>query len=836
MISAIVAFISVVTMMIVGSTIFYKQYRAQTDYENQMEQNNINDINDVRNTYTSKIDLSKSVNTADFTAKKAQTTDLQSKSLTSDVMKSGLVSAETMNTNKFISPGGILSELDASQVNASRMNLVGNDYGKGAINFRSTIQGANTGDYMMQRGVGNFKDDLILKTPNAGKVSFLDEKNNANISVQPSTGQVQFAPKWNIGKTNNKELDTQGTKYDMFGINFDNKAIAELYNIDGQSVSKFNSSMIINDDSFPGTIYTGSNVSPLIIGTSADFTGIVSLSDKPFNIFANEVQMGAINSKPDITTINDIKFANDLNDPSTNMMIDSKNKSLNISGVMNNNKKQINLSDNVSITGDLKTQNSVMRQDGSIQGKTMNSDGWVSGENLQGRTNIVAGDWAAVMRKDGSIQAKTMNSDGWVSGSNIQGRSNIVAGDWQAIMRYDGAVQGNTLYSTGWAAGQNVQGRDYVTAGSNWSTYLRSDGQVYGKTGLFDESINVGSTSIKNDGSITAKSLTIDKFNTPSGLQINGPLQLTKDSPFDIDNSRFHIGIDGKVGIGTNKPKSLLDVQGNVYMQGLSRQSGDTDMLRIQYDNANNPQAGSVGIFNGLNVAGGGGMYVGGFDKRVPDGTIQATGKIITPSITRNAGDTDSLRINYDNPSYPVAMYGSTIMGDGGLSVGTWATAPKGTIQATNQFCINTTCVTENDLKKVLTMNSSTGATVQTGAIAQTGAIIPATTGVPTIAPTVTVYPDTLQVKVEDTSYDGLGQVDGSGNKIYPGFATVFNSQVKDALTHCKTFSVDGQPPLTVVKYYPNAWPTSSKNKDVVVYTPLQNFKSYTNHTFKFNY
>ncbi len=44
MISAIVAFISVVTMMIVGSTIFYKQYRAQTDYENQMEQNNINDI------------------------------------------------------------------------------------------------------------------------------------------------------------------------------------------------------------------------------------------------------------------------------------------------------------------------------------------------------------------------------------------------------------------------------------------------------------------------------------------------------------------------------------------------------------------------------------------------------------------------------------------------------------------------------------------------------------------------------------------------------------------------------------------------------------------------
>lgn len=85
---------------------------------------------------------------------------------------------------------------------------------------------------------------------------------------------------------------------------------------------------------------------------------------------------------------------------------------------------------------------------------------------------------------------------------------------------------------------------------------------------------------------------------------------------------------------------------------------------------------------------------------------------------------------------------------------------------------------------------------------------------------------DTFTFRVEDTSYDGLGQ------QYAPGFAFLPQQTAPtfvDDLRRSDYFTVDGGAQLNFVAYFPGAW----NRKDVIQYGPAaQLFKSYSPHTF----
>jgi hypothetical protein len=110
-------------------------------------------------------------------------------------------------------------------------------------------------------------------------------------------------------------------------------------------------------------------------------------------------------------------------------------------------------------------------------------------------------------------------------------------------------------------------------------------------------------------------------------------------------------------------------------------------MMRINYENNLVPNGSRIGLYNGVNVAGGGGMYVGAFDKKVPDGTIEATGKVVAPSFSTKPGSSQYMYLNLDNRAVSanpgVALInGAVVAGGGGLTVGAYEKAPEGTVAA----------------------------------------------------------------------------------------------------------------------------------------------------------
>ena len=88
-----------------------------------------------------------------------------------------------------------------------------------------------------------------------------------------------------------------------------------------------------------------------------------------------------------------------------------------------------------------------------------------------------------------------------------------------------------------------------------------------------------------------------------------------------------------------------------------------------------------------------------------------------------------------------------------------------------------------------------------------------------------------MTINVRDTTQDGL-----SGS-YRPGFCVNSgNAAFVNAIKGCRSFTVDGGQPLTLVNYIFNAWPRQGGGKDIVVYGPSQQpIKSYKDHAFIFS-
>jgi hypothetical protein len=801
MIPTIVAAISFVTIIVTTSVLvakgtdMKKQYddrlRVMTDqinnsqyYNSELDKKNISDISDVRNTYTSKDELSRSVDTRELSVRRAMASDLQAGSVTGEYMRFNKSSSDNLRTDKLLAQGGVVGQLEASMVNASRINMMGGEPGKGAISFVSTADKAGKGDYILQRGDKDYVNDVVMQVPKGSAFDIMDQDGVPGIRMMPTEGEMKIS-KWSVGKGKDSDLENNNVKYDMLGVNFDNKLIAGFYEIDGRPFTQLKQNLAINGDDEALMIMHAKDSDPIFMGTSASSKGIATWGDKPFEIWSTGgVKAGGVNIGWDETDINGVKFTSD-SSKMANMINDTdKQKMLMLYGndSLDGKSKNVGVSDNLRVFGNTESQEwtsgkntqgkdhvvagdwaAWMRNDGLVQGKTINSDQWSTGQNVMGRDHVVAGNWAAYMRNDGLVQGKTINSDQWNTGQNVMGRDHVVAGNWAAWMRNDGQVQAQNINSAQWSMGQNLMGRDHVTAG-NWAAWMRNDGQTFAKNSTISDGLNVGQVRITGaDGGITAKKITTGQINPQGGLTIGGgPLQLAADATFGAAsaagaNKRFFINKAGNVGIGTDVPNATLHVNGDTLTNSIGRQGGSTDWFRINPQNANVGGNPGIAAYNGVAINDGGGLSVGSWTK-APVGVVQVTGKVIAPALTKRAGDNDWLRINADNAAAPLAVYGPAafargiavgafdptvptgniqaagnisassmsrkagtndwfkidnangpgvaMVGSGaitkGLSVGAAdANVPVGNVKATGQFCINSTCLSETDIKNI---------------------------------------------------------------------------------------------------------------------------------------
>lgn len=706
MISTIVAAVSLVTIVLTTSVIIAKgtdlkkQYddklRVMTDqinnaqhYNTEIDKKNIQDLKDVRATYTTKDEVSRSVDTRELMAKKATATDLSANSVTGNVLKVQKSTADSLRADKLISPGGIVGNLDAANVNTSQINLTGHKENKGMLNFDSS------GNFFMQEK----GDSLVANMPDN---SYFKVAGKNTVSIQPTKGEISFGNKWSVGKIMNEDADKAGIKYDALGMSFDNKEIVGLYSLeDGRKFGRFDGNFDVTgkDDSWMSV--TSDQGDPVFMGTNSTGKGIATMGDKPFDIYASKVRMGK-------SEVGGVDFGNSYDDSTGNPALVHDKGGFTIYG----KDKMTHFDENINVLGTAKgkvihgydkvtvgDESAYLKDGGLVFGKD------VVGNTVRGNDRVVAGEMAATMSKDGTIfgsrvnttdvNATNLNASEFVRAKNVQVGNAVSINNGQVYADRNGNVFPGSVWARDWMYGKNVFGVDNVFAGPiGTGASMSRTGAVIGKTGVFSEGVNVGNVNLNKSGAIVGKTLAVNSINPQAGLTVEkGPMKLSNGVTFGMDgntaNSRLFVASDGRVGVGTPNPRTNVDIVGNMYVNGISRPAGDNTNLRINYENIGRPTAAKIELHNGAYVAGNG-LYVGGTGVAMPaNGVVQASANVVTPRISAPTS-TDWFRINQMNENngtnQGTAVYnGMAVHGGRGLYVGAWKTSPSGIIEASSK-------------------------------------------------------------------------------------------------------------------------------------------------------
>ena len=213
MIAAIVAALSFVTILLTTSVMIAKGTEMKKDYDDKLrgmtdqinnaqsfnskiDEKNFDNISDVRKTYTTKDDIARGVDTKTLTTQYTKTKVLDAGTISGEYMKFKTASTDQMRVDKLVSQMNVTSDVNSLNLNTSRVNLSGNEFGKGAISFGSSIDGADSGDFLMQRGIGPLKNDVVMKMPNGSSFGVVDKDGKKAVSLDP-TGQVTIKD-WKI--------------------------------------------------------------------------------------------------------------------------------------------------------------------------------------------------------------------------------------------------------------------------------------------------------------------------------------------------------------------------------------------------------------------------------------------------------------------------------------------------------------------------------------------------------------------------------------------------------------------------------------------------------------
>lgn len=229
-------------------------------------------------------------------------------------------------------------------------------------------------------------------------------------------------------------------------------------------------------------------------------------------------------------------------------------------------------------------------------------------------------------------------------------------------------VYGN-MQSVDWAVGQNVYGRDHVTAGA-WAAWMRSDGMIQGKN------IDVSDLSIG------------DTVQGRKGVAAGDwKAFMRSDGSIEGETVRASDGISAK----TLSAKESVS-SGNSSMKSNGSIAGVSGAFSKSVD------VGSVGLrSDGSVVAGTVNASSGVFSPQ-----LNASSGVVAPGVSSKPGVADWFRINSNNASSAgTAIHGAAAVSKG-LSVGEIdATVPAGTIRASSNLCVNKSCLSESDVRRL---------------------------------------------------------------------------------------------------------------------------------------
>lgn len=504
MISAIVAALSFVaiivttSLLVVKGTDLKKQYddrmRSMTDqinnanyYNAQVDKQNAQSIADVRKSYASKDDIARAVDTKELSASKANATDLRAGSLTGDVLKAGTSTADNLRANKFVSPGGVVGQLESSVLSAKRVNLVGDGTDAG-ISF--------DGDYLLQRGVEGESKNLVFNLPKGAHLSVPGSASDG-VRIDPHSSTVRFGEKWKVGATRNAHADAFGIDYNMLGAQFDNKEVLGVYNVGGFEFSRVRGWVDVNGDYGSMLSVSSWDGEPIFVGTGSKGKGIASWGKQPVSVYSEAgFEANGLRTTSNATTVNGARFGQP-GDASANFVNDeTAAKKFMIYG----NKSEDGKTKRVGVAEALDVYGDVQAVD------------WAAGQNIYGRDHVTAGDWAAWMRSDGAIQGRTVDATEMAAADTVVGRAAVVAGDNKAYMRSDGSVGADSVTAQTFDASAAVRcGKAFMSSEGEISGTSVSISGALGVGGALNASVIASSSNVVAPG-ISSKSGSSDWF------------------------------------------------------------------------------------------------------------------------------------------------------------------------------------------------------------------------------------------------------------------------------------------------------------------------------------
>jgi hypothetical protein len=353
MISILISSISIVIIIITTSIIIIKGLDIKKQNDNNLKlindkinNNNkkdietINTITDVQNSYTSKEDIARSVNTKNLSAANGSINNI-----TGDKLKYS---------------NGYINTADGDKL---RYNSI--DFGSG----------------ILQKDVNN----MNMKMTNNGSFNFKDQNNITNMSFHPSQGKINVTPEWSVGKQVPPNSDTFGADTNKFAINYNNQNLFGLYNSGDANV------LNIDATDTSGFALTAGEADPLILFNNPSISGMVAGTSTPFNVLSKE-----FNIYSDNTNIANTAFSTDLDNSSANIVNDmSKEKKFmiygNTSASTDGSIKSIGLNDNVYVKGSMNSTDIIANNSISIAGTSITKDGNIVTKNLNTSQGVSVG-------------------------------------------------------------------------------------------------------------------------------------------------------------------------------------------------------------------------------------------------------------------------------------------------------------------------------------------------------------------------------------------------------------------------------------------------------------
>jgi hypothetical protein len=698
MIQAIVTVISLFTILLTTSIIIAKGTDIKTQYDDklrsltdqvnnsqysssQVDQKNIDNINEVRKTYTSKEDIARNIDTRELNSARASTKDLKSLNITGEFVRTQKLNTDYLSANKVIAPSGVIGEFDANSLKANKATI-------NQLNFDAA------GKYSM-----NQKDNsLNINIPD-----------NSKLSVKGNPAQISLGDKADI---------KFGSVFDFVNamtIGIDNKDIVGLYNIGGSTMTMINGPLAVFDEEMPAMGVANKNNDYIVMGITPETNAIVSKGNKPLDIISQDY----VRMKD--AQLNNVKFSSKID---KNPAITTDKDNLLIYGETDSTgKRNVKINDKLVVGESYMIKNQIgTDQIISNKGISINNndpgplieknygslaDRYGIGQFPGGTTKVYSADTGTLSlsqaKANGSfddiltikpdkninINSQKINlPDG--AHINTSGRQNMSGDEYLYILNKKGAIISKDMGGTGsFTAQGSIQAGDDILGNL-----------VYANKGFVINNNDPGPLIQKQYGNDVGNRYGMGQF--PNG---DMKVYTATNNKISLSQAKTDGKFDDVLTIYPNKTIDMntsqinLPTNNNIYTKGRQRVLGDEYLyllnksgVVISKDEGGTGNLSVQGNVSGTQITG---------DQIIANKTITANNDVFLNNvkISKNwtgypDGTTDKSEIANDIGGFKKLMIVGNKSGDGNTrKVGIWDQ-----LDVHGNLCINNTCLTESEL------------------------------------------------------------------------------------------------------------------------------------------